>query len=47
MTRVDDELAPLVAQARAGDARATEELLARLRPGVLRYCRARDRKSVV
>ena len=41
MSGVTDELAPLVARARTGDARATEELLSRLRPGVLRYCRAR------
>lgn len=36
-----DELAPVVTAARDGDAAALEELLARLRPGVLRYCRAR------
>jgi RNA polymerase sigma-70 factor (ECF subfamily) len=38
---VVDELAALVAPARAGDGRAVEQLLAHLRPGVLRYCRAR------
>ena len=41
MTPVTDELAPLVARAREGDAAAVEELLARLRPGIVRYCRAR------
>ena len=41
MTPVTDELAPLVAAAREGSAAAAEELLARLRPGLLRYCRAR------
>lgn len=41
MTRVTDDLAPLVAAARTGDAAAAEELIARLRPGLLRYCRAR------
>lgn len=41
MTTVTDELAPLVAAAREGDAAAAEELIARLRPGLLRYCRAR------
>jgi RNA polymerase sigma-70 factor (ECF subfamily) len=41
MTSVTDELAPLVAAAREGDPAAAEELLARLRPGLLRYCRAR------
>jgi RNA polymerase sigma-70 factor (ECF subfamily) len=41
MTLVTDELAPLVARAQAGERAALEELLARLRPGVLRYCRAR------
>jgi RNA polymerase sigma-70 factor (ECF subfamily) len=41
MPPVMDELAPLVARAREGDRAALEDLLARLRPGVLRYCRAR------
>jgi RNA polymerase sigma-70 factor (ECF subfamily) len=41
MTPVTDELAPLVARAQTGDRAALEELLARLRPGVVRYCRAR------
>jgi RNA polymerase sigma-70 factor (ECF subfamily) len=41
MTHVTDELAPLVARAQAGERAALEQLLARLRPGVLRYCRAR------
>ena len=41
MTPVTDELAPLVARAREGDRAAIEELLARLRPGIVRYCRAR------
>jgi RNA polymerase sigma-70 factor (ECF subfamily) len=41
MARVQDELAPLVAAAQQGDRSAVEELLAQLRPGVLRYCRAR------
>ncbi|MCW2666664.1 MAG: polymerase, sigma-24 subunit, subfamily [Frankiales bacterium] len=41
MARVQDELAPLVAAAQQGDRTAVEELLAQLRPGVLRYCRAR------
>ncbi|GAC1445116.1 MAG: sigma-70 family RNA polymerase sigma factor [Mycobacteriales bacterium] len=40
-----DEMAPLVARAQAGDRAALEELLARLRPGVLRYCRARLGRS--
>jgi RNA polymerase sigma-70 factor (ECF subfamily) len=41
MTPVTDELSSLVASAQAGDRAALEDLLARLRPGVLRYCRAR------
>jgi RNA polymerase sigma-70 factor (ECF subfamily) len=41
MSGVTDELSPLVARAQAGERAALEELLARLRPGVLRYCRAR------
>lgn len=41
MSRVTDELAPLVAAARSGDTAAAEDLIARLRPGLLRYCRAR------
>jgi RNA polymerase sigma-70 factor (ECF subfamily) len=41
MTPVTDELAPLVARAREGDEAAIEDLLARLRPGIVRYCRAR------
>jgi RNA polymerase sigma-70 factor (ECF subfamily) len=36
-----DEMGPLVARAQSGERAALEELLARLRPGVLRYCRAR------
>ena len=38
---VADELAFLLAPARAGDPQAVEQLLARLRPGIVRYCRAR------
>jgi RNA polymerase sigma-70 factor (ECF subfamily) len=45
MTTVTDEMSPLVARAQAGDRAALEELLARLRPGVLRYCRARLGRS--
>lgn len=41
MSPVTDELSPLVAAARQGDAAAGDALLARLRPGLLRYCRAR------
>ena len=41
MIPVTDELAPLVARAREGDRTALEELLACLRPGIVRYCRAR------
>ena len=41
MSPVTDELAPLVARAREGDSAAMGELLARLRPGIVRYCRAR------
>jgi RNA polymerase sigma-70 factor (ECF subfamily) len=41
MPSVTDELAPLVAAAREGDSAAVEELLGRLRPGIVRYCRAR------
>jgi RNA polymerase sigma-70 factor (ECF subfamily) len=41
MTNVTDEMSPLVARAQSGERAALEELLARLRPGVLRYCRAR------
>ena len=41
MSPVTDELAPLVARAREGDEAALAELLARLRPGIVRYCRAR------
>ena len=40
-SRVEDELAPLAKAARTGDRAAAEELLARLRPGLVRYCRAR------
>lgn len=36
-----DELAALVAPACAGEPVAVERLLARLRPGIVRYCRAR------
>src|SRR3954451_19183572 len=45
MTPVTDEMSPLVARAQAGERAALEELLARLRPGVLRYCRARLGRS--
>jgi RNA polymerase sigma-70 factor (ECF subfamily) len=45
MTSVTDELAPLVARAQTGDRAALEELLVRLRPGVVRYCRARLGRS--
>src|SRR3954462_5977853 len=45
MTTVTDEMSPLVARAQAGERAALEELLARLRPGVLRYCRARLGRS--
>ena len=41
MSFVSDELAPLVTRAREGDRVALEDLLARLRPGIVRYCRAR------
>lgn len=41
MSVVTDEMAPLVAAAQVGDRAALEELIGRLRPGVLRYCRAR------
>lgn len=40
-TGVVDELALLVAEARMGDRAAVEELIGRLRPGLVRYCRAR------
>lgn len=36
-----DELSALVSRARAGDPDAVDALLARLRPGIVRYCRAR------
>lgn len=36
-----DEIAALVGPACQGDAVAVERLLARLRPGIVRYCRAR------
>lgn len=39
--QVEDELSAWVGPARAGDPGAVEELLARLRPRVVRYCRAR------
>lgn len=42
---VVDELAAWVGPARAGDPRAVEQLLARLRPGIVRYCRARLGRS--
>lgn len=45
MSSMTDELAPLVARAQSGDRGALEELLARLRPGVVRYCRARLGRS--
>jgi RNA polymerase sigma-70 factor, ECF subfamily len=41
MQPVPDETAPLVDRARQGDRSAVELLLARLRPEVVRYCRAR------
>lgn len=41
MSPVTDELAPLVARAREGDRAALEDLLGAIRPGVVRYCRAR------
>ncbi len=41
MSTTTDELAPLVAAARKGDAAAAQDLITRLRPGLLRYCRAR------
>jgi RNA polymerase sigma-70 factor (ECF subfamily) len=40
-SQVVDELAAWVGPARAGDPDAVEQLLVRLRPGVVRYCRAR------
>jgi RNA polymerase sigma-70 factor (ECF subfamily) len=45
MSPVTDEISPLVVRAQSGDRAALEELLARLRPGVLRYCRARLGRS--
>jgi RNA polymerase sigma-70 factor (ECF subfamily) len=36
-----DPYGPLLARARTGERRATDEILARLRPAVLRYCLAR------
>ncbi len=41
MKGVSDELAPVVARAREGDRAALEDLLVRVRPGIVRYCRAR------
>lgn len=41
MTVVSDELAVVVARARKGDSGAVEDVLSRVRPAVLRYCRAR------
>jgi RNA polymerase sigma-70 factor (ECF subfamily) len=43
MTTADEEidLGPLACQAAEGDAAATEALLARVRPLIVRYCRAR------
>jgi RNA polymerase sigma-70 factor (ECF subfamily) len=38
---VVDELATLVPAACAGEARAVEQLLGHLRPGIVRYCRGR------
>lgn len=38
---MEDELTPYAVAARSGDRAAAEELLARLRPGLVRYCRAR------
>jgi RNA polymerase sigma-70 factor (ECF subfamily) len=40
-SQVVDELTTLVAGACAGEAGAVERLLAHLRPGIVRYCRAR------
>ena len=45
MSPTTDEMAPLVARAQSGERAALEELLGRLRPGVLRYCRARLGRS--
>lgn len=39
--RVEDELTPYAVAARSGDRTAAQELLVRLRPGLVRYCRAR------
>lgn len=41
MSSAADELSALVPPACAGDPVAAERLLARLRPGIVRYCRAR------
>jgi RNA polymerase sigma-70 factor (ECF subfamily) len=41
MTVDDTELTALATRAQAGDRVAVSELLARLRPSILRYCRAR------
>lgn len=41
MNPVTDELSSIAARAREGDAAAVAELLARVRPGIVRYCRAR------
>jgi len=41
MTPVTDELTPLVVRAQSGDRAAVEELLSVVRPGIVRYCRAR------
>ena len=40
-----DDMASLVARAQSGERAAVEALLARVRPGVLRYCRARLGRS--
>ena len=41
MHHVSDDLASSVDRARGGDRSAVESLISELRPGVLRYCRAR------
>jgi len=40
-SRAVDELAPFAVAARTGDRAAAQELLVRLRPSIVRYCRAR------
>lgn len=43
---VADPYAPLVEAAKAGDRAATEQLIAQLRPLIVRYCRARIGRAV-